>query len=245
MVVVYDAATTTEIGRITADSPFTDVDVSVDGRYVLAHTHLEVFLFDTLSRTSSRLPIPPAPAGGPDELDRGIPGYAQVLFRPGGSDEILVVTGDGMMTMWNRAESTRARCGPPEGTCRLRLPHRVGYRPRRIVLDGSLTRGRRQKTTARCSLVVFWDIDRGEAVRSVTLENPGVRIEATAASPDGEFLVGHEPAGRLFVWNGMGDSWATPPCGRTTRSGSPSNRTARRRWRSDFRWGHRPPRRRR
>ena len=82
MVVVYDTATTTEIGRITANSPFTALDVSDDGRYVLAHTHVDVYLFDTSSRTAVRLPVP-RPSADMAEVDEGGTSIARALLRPG------------------------------------------------------------------------------------------------------------------------------------------------------------------
>ncbi len=82
MVVVYDTATTTEIGRITADSPFIAVDVSDDGRYVLAHTHVEVYLFDTSSRIAVKLPVP-RPSADMAEVDEGGTSIARALLRPG------------------------------------------------------------------------------------------------------------------------------------------------------------------
>ena len=38
--------------------------------------------------------------------------------------------------------------------------------------------------------VVFWDIDRGEAARTVRLEDPGTPITGAAVSADGALLAG-------------------------------------------------------
>ena len=71
MVIVYDAIARTELGRMTAPHAFVSVDVSSDGRHVLAHNLFEVHLFDVASAASAKLPVPAPGAGDPAAVDRG------------------------------------------------------------------------------------------------------------------------------------------------------------------------------
>ena len=84
----------------TARIPFIGVDVSGDGRYVLAHTAFDVHLFDAASGTAAKLPVPPPGAEDLAAVDRGENSIATALLRPGG-EQFLVVTSDGVMTLWD------------------------------------------------------------------------------------------------------------------------------------------------
>ncbi len=105
MTIVFDSVRRTEIGRIESASMFLGVDVSDDGRFVLAFDHFQVHLFDTASRTAAVLPVASPGATSIADVDDGATSIAEVIFRPSG-DEFLVITSDGELTLWNRAALT-------------------------------------------------------------------------------------------------------------------------------------------
>ena len=197
MVIVYDAIARTELGRMTAPHAFVSVDVSSDGRHVLAHNLFEVHLFDVASAASAKLPVPAPGAGDPAAVDRGETSIANALLRPGG-EQFVVVTSDGVMTLWdldgNQLDATLP--GAPAGYVGFRRAAAAAFVS--VDADGTLRIVERGDDGMRA---IWWDIDRGEAVRTVSLEDPGVAILATAASTDGALLAGYEPDGGLFVWD--------------------------------------------
>ena len=197
MVIVYDAEARTELGRITARIPFIGVDVSGDGRYVLAHTVFEVHLFDAVSGTAAKLPVPPPGAEDLAAVDRGENSIATALLRPG-SEQFLVVTSDGVMTLWDLDGGAPVDAtlvdGPP-GYIEFRRAAATGL----VDFEPSGTLRVVQRGEDGMSLV-FWDIDRGEAMRTVPLEDPGAPIRLVAASADGALLAG-QAREALFVWD--------------------------------------------
>ena len=106
LVLIFDTATHEEIGRITDDTPIYGVDVSRDGREVLAHGDAELFLFDTDTATTTVLPIEP-PAGD---------GFQLALFEPD-TDRVLIVMRNGTMQLLgprrpSHRSTSRCRRGP-------------------------------------------------------------------------------------------------------------------------------------
>ena len=103
------------------------------------------------------------------------------------------------MTLWDRTGTSPLDAtlpNAPSGYVDWRVPAAEGLV--HLQPDGTL---RIVETRDDGMAVVYWDIDRGEAVRTIQLNEPGVPITQVAESPDGAFLAGQDRYGRLFVWD--------------------------------------------
>ena len=136
MVIVYDTVTRDELGRMTGSGHFVSVDVSDDGRYVLAAHVLRGPADRQRGGHFRLLPVSPAEAkvrttSMQVEHD-GLGG-----FRPGG-DQFIVVTSDGVIALWGRATASELEAifPAPAGLVEFRLPAAeglVGFGPDGIL----------------------------------------------------------------------------------------------------------------
>ena len=172
----FDTTTRKEIGRVTAETAIDRVDVSADGRYVLAVERSgAVHLFRAESRTTTRLPI----------ATRGRGRVSDALFRPD-SDQLVIMTSAGQIAVWDRATMRKVEITTPTA------PDGI----MQITRDGTLVIVEPGPT------VLFWDLDGGREVRRVELDQPWDQFvpEQVAFSPGGGLLVGAEASG-LYMWD--------------------------------------------
>ena len=173
LTLVFDTSTRRQVGRVVADSPIVEVDVSSDGRHVLTRDlGNSVQLLDVDTGTTALVP----------DADSGV-AWASVFFRPG-RDQFVLATAAGVLRLWDVA--TLAPLDVPLPSSPLGLA--------RFAPDGTLAVG---EPTA----VGFWDIDRGGEVRRVGLEVPAAAPTEFDLSTDGALLVGADPRGLVHVWD--------------------------------------------
>ena len=228
LVIVYDAIARTELGRMTAPHAFVSVDVSSDGRYVLAHNLFEVQLFDVASAASAKLPVPAPGAGDPAAVDEGETSIANALLRPGG-EQFVVVTSDGVMTLWdldgNQLDATLP--GRAGRLRRLQKGSRRGLRQRRCRRHAADRRARRRRDEGDLVGHRPWRSGAHGVARGSRRGDPGdcgIHRWSTA---------GRVRARRRLVRLGPGDGRTAGRSRRPAgwvRAGSTSTRRRRRRW---------------
>ena len=188
LVLIFDTGTRREIGRFDGAVEFHALDVSADGRKVLAASDRTLVLYDIATRSAERLDVAPPPG------ER----FANVALRPDHT-ELLVTTTDGAITLWDWAAHAEVDAELPP------TPVNQGaFRP-----DGTLV------VDQPGFEVMFWDIDRGAALRTVALEDPGVAEWTTfSISADGRRLAGAQNLGRVFLWDLATGRLVGDPAGR-------------------------------
>ena len=174
---IFDTTSRREIGRFEVPFPaVVGIDLSPDGRAVLAASQSDVYLHDVGERSSTKLDLAP-PAG-----DAFLPPF----FTADGG-RFVVPTSDGSLSLWDAASLNRINSALPESPARI-----AGLAP-----DGSLA------IALPDPAVMFWDIDAGTELRTVPLEvppRPG-SLTTFVFSTDVSTLAASEDRGQVFVWD--------------------------------------------
>jgi WD40 repeat protein len=174
---VFDTTSRREIGRFKI--PFLAVmgiDVSPDGRAVLAASESGVFIYDVGASAITELNFTP-PAGSV---------FLPPFFTADGG-RFVVATSDGSLSLWDAASLTRSDIALPAS------PNRIAG----LAPDGSLA------IALPDPAVMFWDIDASREVRTVPLEVPTRPGSLTTFrfTKDLSTLAASEDRGQVFVWD--------------------------------------------
>jgi DNA-binding SARP family transcriptional activator/WD40 repeat protein len=199
LVQIHDTTTRTEIGRITTASVITAVDVSPDGREVIASDGLSLYAFDVPTRQIGKRDLHVMTEGaGPNPADT-------VAFQPGGRKVLATVQTipDSRWTVLVYA----AALTPVDAV----YPTPASGKAAFFAPDGTMA------LVGDDSILRFVNVDTGGVSRSVALDRPGDWSSASSftISPNGSQLAA-DVDGLAYVWNLrtgrlVGDARRRPP----------------------------------